>query len=431
MSLPSDRRPLPRSLYAATARPAPRETLLAGETRARVAVVGGGFTGLSEALHLAEVGVDTAVLEANEVGWGASGRNGGQVNPGLKWDPDALEAAFGADLGGRMVRLGHGAPDLVFDLIARHDIACEPIRGGTLRAAVSRRSEAGVRQYAAEWAARGAPVELLDRTSVARLAGTDAYPSAAYDRRGGNVNPLGYARGLAEAALKAGARIFSGAKVLRLVRDGGGWTVETAGGTVRADRVILATNGYSDDLWPGLRRTVVPVFSAIAATAPLAPDLAARIMPARPVLYEMSAAYAYYRMDAGGRFLVGGRSAQRETDVLADYRGLIGHALRIFPDLAGAEWTHCWNGRVAITRDYLPHVHEPAEGIHIGLGYNGRGVAMATAVGRMLARRAAGGSAEELDLPVTKVASIWGHAAWPLAVTAEGLWERLRERLGV
>ena len=431
MAAPSDRRPLPRSLYAATARPAPAEARLAGEIRTAVAIVGGGFTGLSTALHLAEAGIEAVVLEASEVGWGASGRNGGQVNPGLKWDPDAIEAAFGEDLGGRMVRLGAGAPDLVFDLVARHAIDCEPMRGGTVRAAVSARSEAGVRQFATEWTARGAPVTLLDRDGVARLTGTDAYPSACHDRRGGSLNPLGYARGLAEAALKAGARVFSGARALRLTHDGGGWTVETAAGRVRTERVVLATNGYTDDLWPGLRRTVVPAFSAIVATAPLAPEIAARVMPARPVLYEMSATYAYYRMDAAGRFLMGGRSVQRDTDMLADYRGLIGHALRLFPDLASAEWTHCWNGRVAITRDHLPHIHEPAQGIHIGLGYNGRGVAMATAVGRMLARRVACGSAEQLDLPVTKIAPILGHAAWPLAVTARLQWEKLRESLGI
>jgi glycine/D-amino acid oxidase-like deaminating enzyme len=431
MTAASDRPPLPRSLYAATARPAPAESRLAGDVRAAVAIVGGGFTGLSTALHLAEAGVEAVVLEAAEVGWGASGRNGGQVNPGLKWEPDDIEATFGADLGGRMVRLGAGAPDLVFALVARHAIDCEATRGGTIRAAVSPRSQPGVRAYATQWAARGAAVDHLDRAGVARLTGTDAYPSAAHDRRGGNVNPLGYARGLAEAALKAGARIFSGARALRLARDGSGWAVEMAGGQVRAERVVLATNGYTDGLWPGLERSVVPVYSAIVATAPLAPDLAARIMPARPVLYEMSATHAYYRMDAFGRFLMGGRSVLRDTSDFADYRGLIAHAVRLFPDLAGAEWTHCWNGRIAATRDELPHVHEPAPGLHIGLGYNGRGVAMATAMGRMLARRAAGSSAETLDLPVTKIAPIPGHAAWPLAVKTRLTWETLRETFGL
>ena len=213
MTSASDRHPLPRSLYAATARPAPAETRLVGEVRTAVAIVGGGFTGLSTALHLAEAGIEAVVLEASEVGWGASGRNGGQVNPGLKWDPDEIEAAFGADLGGRMVRLGAGAPDLVFDLVARHAIDCEPMRGGTVRAAVSPAFGGGHSRISRRNGRRAARRStLLDRAGVARLTGTAAYPSACYDRRGGSVNPLGYARGLAEAALKAGARIFSGAR---------------------------------------------------------------------------------------------------------------------------------------------------------------------------------------------------------------------------
>lgn len=429
--MPSDRRPLPASLYADTARPAPAEATLSGEISTSVAIVGGGFTGLSTALHLAEAGVAAVVLEASEPGWGASGRNGGQVNPGLKWNPEELVAHFGEDLGGRMARMGASAPDLVFDLVARHAIACEATRGGTVRAAIATaRSQADVAEYARQWRTLGAPVDLLDRAGVERVVGTSAYASAAYDRRGGSVNPLGYARGLADAALKAGAKIFCDARALKLERSGSGWVVTTAGGRVRADRVVIATNGYTDGLLPGLRRTVIPAYSAIVATEPLAPAVAARIMPTRPVLYEMSAAYAYYRVDAFGRFVMGGRSVLRDSSAFADYRGLVAHAERLFPDLKGARWTHCWNGQTAITWDHLPHVHEPEEGLHVALGYNGRGVAMASAMGVRLAKRAAGAPVEALDLPVTGIAPIFAHAAWPLAVTARLKWDMIREVAG-
>jgi glycine/D-amino acid oxidase-like deaminating enzyme len=425
------RRPLPRSLYAETAMASPPTEPLRGDASTRVAIIGGGFTGLSTALHLAEAGVPALVLEAHEIGWGASGRNGGQVNAGLKWEPESLEATFGPDLGPRMVRLGGEAPDLVFDLVARHGMACAPARGGTIRAAVAPRSEAGVREYQRQWAKRGADVVLLDRPGLAALTGTKAYPLGAFDRRGGSLNPLGYARGLAAAALASGAGIHSGATATGLRRSGSGWQVQTPGGTVRAERVVIATNGYSDGLWPGLRRSLIPAFSAITATEPLPEELAAAIMPARPVLYEMSAAYAYYRVDDQNRFLMGGRSVLRDSSDFSDYRGLAAHALRLFPALRGVAWTHAWNGRTAITWDHLPHVHEPEDGLHVGLGYNGRGVAMATAMGQMLARRAAGGAREELDLPVTRIAPIPGHFAWPLAVKARLHWERLRERVGV
>ena len=427
----TERRPLPRSLYADTARSAPAEAVLNGDLTTEVVIVGGGFTGLSTALHLAEAGVSAVVLEANEPGWGASGRNGGQVNPGLKWTPDQLEAAFGSELGGRMVRMGGEAPDLVFDLIARHGIACEPVRGGTIRAAGGRKSEAGIRDFQAQWQSRGVDITLLDRAGMESEVGTDAYALGCIDRRGGNLNPLGYARGLAEAALKAGGQIFSSTRALKLTRSNGRWQVVTPRGTVTATRVVLATNGYSDDLWPGLRRSIVPVYSSIAATAPLSPNLAASIMPNRPSLYEMSATYAYYRVDAHNRLLMGGRSVMRDSGNFSDYRTLIAYAEKLFPAIEGIEWTHCWNGQVAITPDSLPHVHEPADGLHIGLGYNGRGVAMATAMGRMLARRAAGGSAEELDLPVTRISPMFGHFAWPLAVKARLVWETFRERAGV
>ncbi|RTL93025.1 FAD-binding oxidoreductase [Ancylobacter aquaticus] len=421
------RRPMPRSLYRETAPPAPETGALAGDVTAQVVIIGAGYTGLSAALHLTEAGIDTVVLEASEIGWGASGRNGGQVNPGLKWEPDELEQAFGADLGRRMVRLGDEAPGLVFDLIARHRIDCAPKRGGTLRAALSERAAKGVREFQRQWAARGADVVIAEGKEMARLTGTGFYPLGAHDRRGGQVNPLAYCRGLARAALAAGARLFTDTPATRLGRSAGGWEITTPGGRVTAERVILATNGYSDDLWPGLRRSVIPVYSSITATEPLPPELAAPLMPNGVVLYEMSASYAYYRVDDAGRFVMGGRSVLRPATARQDFRALVVHATRLFPVLKAAEWTHRWNGQVAVTWDNLPHLHEPEPGLTIGLGYNGRGVAMATATGRMLARHAAGGGREALDLPVTRIKPILGHAAWPLAVKARLKWDRLRE----
>src|SRR4051794_883722 len=191
--------PLPRSLYAETAKPAPATPPLDGSRSVSVAIVGGGFTGLSTALHLAEQGVDVAVLEAHEPGWGASGRNGGQVNPGLKYDPDQIEAHFGADLGARMVEFSGNAPNVVFELIERHQIACEALQSGTLRAAMHRRTLEGVRQSAEQWQRRTSQVSFLERDAISGLTETDRYVGAMLDRRGGQLNPLGYARGLAAA----------------------------------------------------------------------------------------------------------------------------------------------------------------------------------------------------------------------------------------
>ena len=248
--MPPTRKPLPPSLYAETARPAAPTPPLDGDKRVAVAVVGGGFTGLSAALHLAEAGADVAVLEAQEPGWGASGRNGGQVNPGLKHDPDAIEADFGPDLGARMVAMSGDAPNVVFDLIRRHQITCEAMQGGTLRAAFSRRSAAAVRTSAAQGARRGGPVTVLEGDAIAAATGARRYICAMLDRRGGQVNPLGYARGLAQAAMQAGAAVHGATPVTAMRRNGGEWHVATPTGTVRAEHVVLATNGYTDDLWP-------------------------------------------------------------------------------------------------------------------------------------------------------------------------------------
>ncbi len=236
--------PLPPSLYADTAGPRPDTSPLGGDRRASVAIVGGGFTGLSAALHLAEQGVDVVVLEANEPGWGASGRNGGQVNPGLKHDPDTVEADFGPDLGARMVRLSGNAPNLVFDLIQRHQISCSALQSGTLRSAITTRGRREVQASAEQWIRRDGPVSVLEQAEIAAATGTQRYQAAMLDRRGGQLNPLAYARGLARAAMQQGAAVHGGTQVRRLRKAGKSWMVETGSGTVTAEKLILATNGY-------------------------------------------------------------------------------------------------------------------------------------------------------------------------------------------
>ena len=422
---------LPPSLYAETAIPAAPTPPLEGAARADVCIVGGGFTGLSAALHLAEAGTDVVLLEAQEPGWGASGRNGGQVNPGLKPDPDEVERDFGPDLGGRMLALSYGAPDAVFDLVRRHQIACEARQEGTIRAAIGPVSAAAIARSAEQGARRGWPVTLASAAETAAMTGTARYDGAMVDARGGDVQPLSYARGLARAAMQHGARIHGGSPVTALARSGGGWRVTTPGGAVEAGHVVLATNGYTDDLWPGLRRSVVPVFSSIAATAPVPEEIARRIMPRRGSLYEAGRITVYYRMDRANRLLMGGRGPQRPIGDTAPIRYLMDYAQRLWPELRGIGWTHGWNGQLAMTKDHYPHLHEPAPGVIAALGYNGRGVAMATAMGGQIARRLLGTPAEALDMPVTSIRPIPFHGFWRLAVSAR-MWEgRIRDRLGL
>jgi glycine/D-amino acid oxidase-like deaminating enzyme len=393
-------------------------------------VVGGGVTGLSTALHLAERGAGVVLLEAEEPGWGASGRNGGQVNPGLKHDPDEVERSFGKDLGGRMNALAGGAPGFVFDLIERHDIRCDARRNGTLRAAVRVKHAVEVRATAEQLARRGAPVELLEGPSLEHATGTQRYRVAMLDRRGGDLNPLSFARGLTRAALGAGAAVHGGTRALAMNRIGALWQVRTATGTVSAQQAVLATNGYTDDLWPNLRRTIVPLFGAIAATAVLPDAIARGVMPRRAVLYESGAVTVYYRVDTAQRLLIGGRGPMREISAATAIPHLLAYARALWPALAQAEWSHAWGGRLAMTPDQYPHIHEPADGVLICLGYNGRGVAMGTAMGAQLARRLMDRSSE-FDMPITELKGIRLHALWPLAVSAAIAHGRLTDYLGI
>ncbi len=428
---PAALRPMPRSLYAETARERVATPSLTGNQHVAVAIVGGGFTGLSAALHLAQRGTEVAVIEAGEPGWGASGRNGGQVNPGLKFEPDEIEQAFGADLGRRMVAFSGNAPQKVFDLIRDHQIQCEATRNGTIRAAFSRGAAGFIRQATERARARGLPVELLDRDAIAAATGTSRYLCGALDRRGGSVNPLGLARGLADAAIRAGAAIHGHTRATSVDRRGEGWQVTTPRGIVTADWLVLATNGYTDALWPGLARSVVPVFSGIVASEPLPEAVARRILPARPVLYEHESITVYYRLDAANRLLMGGRSRQRPADDPSALADLTAYATRLWPFLGEPRWSHGWNGQLAITADHYPHFHEPAPNLIACLGYNGRGIAMATAMGGEIARPIAGTPARDLDMPVTEIRPLPLHGLWRVGVTARIAYGRLRNTLRI
>lgn len=422
---------MPDNVYRLDAPPAPDTPALDGSCRASVAIVGGGIVGLATALHLAEAGTDVVVLEAREPGWGASGNNGGQLNPGLKYDPDAIEAAYGPDLGRRMIAFAYDTPGRTFALIERLGIACDARQNGTLRVAYSQKALSGVEATARQCIARGMPVTLLEREAIAAATGTGRYLGALHDARGGDVNPLSYVRGLAKAAIAAGARVHGSTPVEGLKRGSPGWHIETARGTVTADKILIATNGFTDDLWTGLDKTIVPVFSAIAASETLPPELARALLPARTAVYESGRITVYYRVDAQNRLLIGGRGPMRWISSPRDIRYLTDYATQLWPTLASVRWTHGWNSRLAMTKDHWPHLHEPAGDALIYLGCNGRGVALGTAIAEQLAARLLQGPAAQLDLPVVTPKPIRFHRLWPLGVRSIVAHGRIMDRLGL
>jgi glycine/D-amino acid oxidase-like deaminating enzyme len=410
--------PLPPSLWAATARPAPETPALDESRKADVAIVGAGYSGLAAALQLAEGGVSVVVLEAGEPGWGASGRNGGQVIPGLKHDPDELVAIFGEEAGENLVRVAGGAPDIVFDLIARHKIECEARRCGWIQPAFAAADVGVVTRRAEQWQRRGAPVSVLDRDGVRRLVGSPLYHGGLLDRRAGSVQPLSYARGLARAAQKAGALICGGSRVTALARTGAGWKVTTAhGATVSADSVLLATNGYTDALWPRLRQTVIAANSFQVATTRLSDGVRETVLPEGHVASDTRKLLLYYRFDDKNRLIMGGRGPFSEPVGPASYRHLEMMIGLLFPQLKGARCEFYWSGRVALTRDHVPHVHRPAPGLTIFLGYHGRGVAMATTLGTLVANNLVAPAGNPLPLPVTDIRPIPVHALHRLYAT--------------
>ncbi|MEM6659215.1 MAG: FAD-binding oxidoreductase [Pseudomonadota bacterium] len=418
------------SLWTATANRRCERPELHGSIRTDVAVIGAGFTGLSAALHLAEANVNVVVVDAQHPGWGASGRNGGQINVGLKDGPSDLKARFGTIWGERMIRMAGGAADLVFDLIGRHNIDCAALRPGWLRAAHTPKSLRDLHNLAADWDDHGGGMEPLDRAQMQQLTGTSAYHGGAIDRRGGNLHPMNYALGLAEAAEHEGAEIYGNSPAESITAQGTSYRVETPNGKIMADKVVICTNAYSAGLNKPLAHSVLPVRSVQVATAPLSDNIAKTILPDGNALSDTRRLLLYFRKDSNGRFLMGGRGTYNDISTQKQIERLKRLSLDLFPQLKGVEWQHAWGGFVALTRDHYPHLHEISPGMIAGLGYNGRGVAIATAMGRVLARWAAGADAQDLEFPKTPLKPLPLAFAREFVVEAEIIRLRLLDKLG-
>jgi glycine/D-amino acid oxidase-like deaminating enzyme len=417
------------SLWSVTCAPMEPLPQLRAEARAEVAVVGAGYTGLSAALHVATAGREVVALEAGQLGEGGSGLNGGQVIAGLKHDPDLLMNRYGVQIGAQLIARSAEAPDLVFDLIRRHSIACDAVRTGWMQLAVSAAHLPLLQRRAEQWRRRGADVAALSESEAAQLTGSRRYCGGWIDRRGGTVQPLAYLRGLARAAMSGGARIFTRSAAEKVSRSGGDWRVDTPRGSVVARTVILATDAYTDRSFDALRRTVVTVPSIQVATVPLPQDLRAGVLPGGQSVSDTKRLLCYFRLDAAGRLVLGTRGSFADVPVPATTAAHERALREIYPELAGLPLEYRWGGLVAMTRDGLPHLHELAPGLFAGLGYNGRGVAMATAMGRLLARRALGESAESLEFPVTPMQPIRLHGLSRLAARATIRYLQVRDAL--
>lgn len=361
-----------------------------------LAVIGGGFTGGAAALHAASQGAKVCLLEAQTVGHGGSGRNVGLANAGLWLPPETVMAQMGDGPGRRLIAALAAAPGRVFDLIARHGIGCEATRNGTLHLAHSAKGFADLKDRHRQGVAFGAPLELLDATETARRTGSQAFHGALFDPRAGTIQPLAYARGLAGAAVAAGAQVHEASPVAALTRKDV-WELTCNGHRVRAKAVLLATNAYHLGL-----QAFAPQYVAVSycqfATAPLARP---EILPGKEGCWDTALVMSSFRIDAAGRMILG---------AMGNSEGPLGplHSAwarrklaQVYPQIAKAPFEHAWRGRIAMTSDHVPKIVAFGPQAYACFGYSGRGIGPGTVFGTEAARSLLSGDAT--TLPVAPV----------------------------
>jgi gamma-glutamylputrescine oxidase len=419
------------SYYAATAQPSVAAPPLEAATRCEVCVVGGGYTGLSCALHLARRGVDVVLLEQSRLGWGASGRNGGQVHVGLRRDPEWVAARLGADTGRALWRLALDARDHLAWLLSEYQIECD-FRSGLLHANHRERYSAETKRYVellrSEYRYRD--IRFVPREQMAEYVASEAYHSGYFDAGGGHLHALNFALGLARAAAGHGARLHESSEATAVERAPGGYRVRAAAGAVSARRVLIACNGYLRGLCADIERHVMPINNFIAVTEPLGAERARALIPAGCAVSDSRFVVHYYRITADHRLLFGG-GENYSYRFPADIAGLVrGHVRAVFPELSAVRFDYAWGGTLAITPTRMPYVREIAPDLYCAAGYSGLGVVMAPYGGRAVANAMMGERAALELLSRLPVPPFPGGKAlrWPTLVAALSFYAA-RDRL--
>ncbi|MBL0406175.1 FAD-binding oxidoreductase [Microvirga aerilata] len=420
------------SLWAATADAEPVFPRLTGHAQADVVIIGGGYTGLSAAYHIAESGRAPLVLEANQIGWGASGRNGGVVSPKFRISFPGIASAHGNEVARRMYDLAYESVDCVEELVETLSLKSAGFgRYGHIAAAHTPRALAGL-SVTGDWikAEYGKSV-MLSAEEVSEEIGTKAFFGGLLTADAGGIHPLNYARGLARGLEAKGVPVYVETPALKLRREGAGVVVDTPEGQVTARQVILATNGYSDltDATKPIHQRLVPFRSAIIATAPLSANVRAQILPGGRLCGDTKRMLRWFRM-AGDQLIFGGRGAFGRDDSPASFKALRKNMVELFPILEDTPIVHQWSGLVAMTLDALPHVGRLDDRTYFAVGYNGTGVAMASLMGRYLARKTAGEATSAALLETQPLHAIPFHAFRSPAVRLAAGWQQLLDVVG-
>ena len=403
----------PASLWAAVTPAGPDLPELIGAAEADVIVIGAGFTGLSTALHLREAGVDVAIVEAMEPGWGASGRNNGQVIPTLsRPDPDDIVARHGA-VGERFVGLLRDSAQTLFDVARRYQIQAEQEQTGWVQPVHSpgriKIAERRVRQ----WSKFGAPVELLSRDQTRQMLGSDAWFGGFWNRSGGHINPLALSRGLARVVLEQGCRIYARSPATGFERKNGRWIVRTEKGEISGRALILATNAYtgefSKSLMPDIAHEVMPVLSWQMATQPLSETARATVIPGRQAMSDTHGELYFARYDARNRLVTGGAVIGPGNKAERIKSRVTERLQRLWPQIGPVQFDYVWNGYVGMTTDFLPRIHRLGPDAYGWTGCNGRAVALAITLGDQLSKAVRGVPEQDLALPFSEPVPIPAH----------------------
>jgi len=420
----------PESYYTATMNPRQECPALEGEVRADVCVIGGGYTGLSSAIHLAERGYSVVLLEAERIGWGASGRNGGQCSVGQRKAQDDLEKAYGKEEARRLWDLGVEAVAIVRQLIEQYGIECD-LKRGCLQAALKHSDAAWYRQYADHMQSEyGFEMRYLEGAELEYFSGTDVFCGGLVEYASAHLHALNYALGLADAAQALGVQIFEGSRVKNYDRARP-TRVTTEQGSVTADYVVLGCNGYLERLEPRIAGKIMPLNNFIIATEPLSEEQQRAINPEDLCAYDAKFVVNFWKLSGDGRMLFGGGenyTRRFPSDIKSFVRKRM---LPLYPQLAQARVDYGWGGTLAVTMNRMPSFGRLDPDVYYALGFSGHGVQMATLAGKLIAEAVAG-TAERFDVMARVPSPTFPGGTllrWP-GLVAGMLYHALKDRIG-